>query len=176
MGCKMKLEKYFLIGLVMMLVITAFMPQHIVLGDGASDELQISFDPTGSVDGNVSPEVCNFSTVAMSSNEETAFDFTLYNNGSIPMLATGQQNQSTDEGDMDCDGDGDPGEDFYSLRITDTALSGNNNYINDVAAETLELSLAGESSDTFKLTIYLGTCSADHDWQTTQVNWTFTAA
>jgi len=100
------------------------MPQQIVLGDGASDTLSVTFDPTGSVDGNVTPEVCNFSTVAMESSEETTFDFTLYNNGSIPMLAVGQQNQSTDEGDMTCAGGGGPGNDEYSLRITDTTASG----------------------------------------------------
>ncbi len=153
------------------------MPQHIVLGDGAGDTLSITFDPSGSVDGNVSPEAYDFGAVTLSGSEETLIDFTLYNNGTIAMDSTGQQNQSTDEGDMDCAGGGGPGEDEYSIRITDAAgIDGDTNYINDVGTTVLDNSLASLGSETFKLTIYLGSASSDHPQQTTQVNWTFAAA
>jgi len=177
MGCNMKLEKYFLIGLVIMLVITAFMPQHIVLGDGASDTLQITFDPSGAVNGNVSPESYDFGGITFETNETSTAQFTLYNNGTIPMSAVARQNQTTDTGDMTCNGAGGAlAQNEYSINITDGTVSNDGDYINDVGDSTIESSLDGAgSTETFYLMLHLGDGSADHAAQTTQINWTFAA-
>lgn len=161
-----------------MLVITAITPPQIILADTGSDELRITFDPVGQVDGNVSPESFDYDAVLMNTSEESG-DFTLWNNGTIRMKCEAETNVTTEEGDMECDGNGGTlAEDFFSLNFTSTTLSGASNFISNSSGSKTELeaNLTGLSSGTFKITINLGTCSADHLQQNTTVNFTFSAA
>jgi hypothetical protein len=175
MGCKMKLEKYFLIGLVIMLVITAIMPPQLVLAD---ESVTITFDPTGSVIGDVSPNSFDFAGVTMGGNEDSG-DFTLWNNGTVQMDTDVETNATT--ADMECDGDGVGGslaENFFALQFTSTSFDGNNAYISNSSASRTSLEAAlpgGGTSGTFKLRIYIDSASADHAAQSTWVNFTFTA-
>jgi len=155
-------------------LLTFFMPQRIVMGDTTSDILAVRFEPYGNIDGNVSPEAVNFSSVVWGTNIETAFDFTLWNNGTVAMDSIGRQNTTTDEKDLTCAGAGAPTTDQYSIRITNApGVNGNTNYINDVGNTVLDDGLAGSDSENFFLTLYLGPGSSNPGWQTTQINWTF---
>jgi hypothetical protein len=175
MGCKMKIEKLFLIGFVIMLVTGAFMPQYIVMGDTLTDTMTVTFDPTGAVDGNVSPPSCAFGSVTFETESESSTQFTLYNNGTVSMKCVARQNQTTLN--MTCDGDGGVLlTNNYAINITSGTVSGNDLYVNDVADTTLETSLAGSDTETFKLTLHLGDGTTNHPQQTTRINFTFSAA
>ena len=53
-------------------------------------------------------------------------------------------------------------------------MDGNNAYIsnNSASPTTLDNSLTASGSDTFKITIHVGTISANHSSQTTTLNFT----
>ena len=88
------------------------------------------------------------------------------------MQTVAESNSSTDGGTLSLDEDGSPGLDSFSLRFTDTTMDGNNQYIPHASTVTLDASLNPGSSDTFKVSIYLGQISANHSWQKTQINLT----
>ena len=175
MGCNgNKIQRFFLIGLVLMLVITAFMPQQIVLAD---ESITVTFNPTGSVIGDVSPNIIDYGGVTMGGSEASS-SLTLWNNGTVQMDTDVETNKTT--ADMECDGDGVGGslaEDFFALQFTNTALDGNNLYISNTSASQTQLDtgLAGGNSDTFEVTIHIDSASAEHATQTTWINFTFSA-
>jgi hypothetical protein len=178
MGCNEdKIKKFLLITFVVMLIVTAITPPQITLAD-SYDVVKVSFNPAGVVDGNVTPLTYDYGAVTMSSSEESG-DFTLTNEGTIAMQCTVYTNVTTDETNMECDGNGGTlAEDFFSMNFTTTSLSGADSFISNSSGSqtTLETSLAGSTSDTFRITIHVGTCSADHGGQNTSVNFTFAAA
>ena len=174
MGCNRKKTKKFIVAFLVIITLIATITPPIIMA--ADDTIHVTFDPSGSVSLDVSPQNLNFSTVSADGNEESSTTFTLYNNGSIAMKTDCDTNATTDEGDLTLDDDGSPTEDYFSLQFTSAAaLDGNNNYIPS-AGTTLDNSLAASGSETFKITIYLGPISTDHGWQTTTVNFTGTAA
>ncbi len=173
MGCNKEKTKEIIIAF---LIVTIFLSTFMLpISIAADDTIHVTFDPTGSVSLDVSPQTLNFSTVTANGNEESGTTFTLYNNGTIAMQTDCDTNATTDEGDLTLDADGSPTEDTYSLRFTSTTMDGDDAYITD-AGVTLDNSLSASGSDTFKITIYLGPISTDHGWQTTTVNFTGTAA
>ena len=142
----------------------------------ADDTIHITFDPSGSVSLDVAPYYLNFSTVSASGSEESSTTFTLYNNGSIAMSTACDTNTTTDTGNLTLDSNGSPAEDNFSLQFTTAPnLDGNTAYISS-SGMTLDNSLAGSGSETFKITIHLGSISTDFSWQTTTINFTGTAA
>ena len=176
MGCSRdKIEKLLLAGIVVMLVLAVATPQITMAAD---DTILVTFDPSGSVSLDVAPEFLNFSTVTANSNEESGTTFTIWNNGTIAMKTDCETNYSTDEGDLDCYGDGTPGYNNFSLRFTSTTMDGNNAYISNTSASrtNLDLSLLATGSETFKISIYLGYLYDDYGWQTTLVNFTGSAS
>jgi hypothetical protein len=176
MGCIRDVKRdIFLIITVLMLIFAIITPSITMAAD---DTIHVTFDPSGSVTLDVSPQELNFSTVNANSNEESSTTFTIWNNGTISMKTECETNTTTDEGNLSCDGDGTPGYDNFSLRFTSTTMDGNNEYISNSSASktTLDNSLAAAGSDTFKITIYLGYLNDDFGWQTTTVNFTGSAA
>jgi len=183
MGCNInKIERFFLISLIVMLVITAITPPQIILAaPNTLEEIQITFNPSGSVDMNITPTVYDYSTVAMETSVASG-SFTIWNNGTIPMKLSAQTNVTTDELDMECDGDGNggspPGQDFFSLQFTGAATWASSNLAYIVNSSTIELdnTFPSKGQETFTVTIWVGNCSADHPSQTTQINFTAAAA
>lgn len=169
-----KIERFFLISLIVMLVITAIAPPAIVAD--TSDTIHVTFDPTGEVNISITPPTLNFSTVTANSNKESTASFTLWNNGTIYMNTTCNTNLSTDEGNLTLDPDGTPETDYYSLQFTNTAFEGNDEYIPSASTVILNQSLAPSGSGTFYVTIHLGYINDDYGWQTTTINFTASAA
>ena len=171
----MKIEKLFLIGFVVMLLLMAFMSPQVILAD---ESITVTFDPQGSVIGDVAPNSYDYAGVTMGGSEASG-DFTLWNNGTIQMDTDVETNVTT--ADMECDGDGVGGslaEDFFALQFTDTAFAGDDAYIsnNSGSPTLLSTGLSGDHTyGTFKITIHIDSASADHDAQSTWVNFTFTA-
>lgn len=140
------------------------------------DEITVTFDPDGQIDLDISPGILNFGSVQAENSEESIQTITLYNNGTLAMQTTCETNVTTEVGNMECDGDGTPGLDFFSFQLTSTSMDGNNAYIsnNTGSPTTLDNSMNPSGSDTFKITIYIGSLSANHTTQTTTVNFTGT--
>lgn len=176
MGCKKDIRKdLFLISTILMLVFAIITPS---MSMAADDTINVTFDPSGSVSLDVSPQELNFSTVNADSNEESGTTFTIWNNGTIAMKTECEANTTTDEENLSCDGDGTPGYDNFSLRFTSTTMDGDDAYISNSSSSrtTLDNSLGASASDTFKISIYLGYLNDDYGWQTTTVNFTGSAA
>ena len=176
MGCtKDKIKRLVLISLVVTMIVSAITPPIMA----ADDTIHVTFDPEGDVSLEVSPTNCNFSTVDANTSEEIGFDFTLYNNGTIPMQTDCETNVTTDEGDLECDGNGgNTADDFFCLQFTDTTMDGDDSFISNSsgAQTTLDNSLLAGGSDTFRITIHLSNLSANHSWQTTTINFTGSVA
>jgi len=176
MGCNEKVKKLIIVSFFVTLVVVAVGPQTIM---GATKEvINVSFDPTGTIDLDVSPGVVNYSTVENGTNEDSV-SLTLYNNGTIGMDTDINTSATTDPdgtGDLTLDPDGQPGEDLFSLKVVDTTFDGNDNWITAGGVE-LDNNLAGAGgSGTFEIQITMGPISVDHGWQTIDVKLTGTAS
>ena len=175
MGCNEKVKKLIIVSFFVTLVVIAVGPQT---GMGATKEvINVSFDPTGTIDLDVKPETINYSTVENGTTEDSP-SLTLYNNGTIGMDTDINTSATTDpdgSGDLTLDENGQPGEDYFSLKVVDTTFDGNDNWITAAGVE-LDNSLAGSTSGTFEVQITQGPISVDHGWQTIDVKLTGTAS
>ena len=171
MGCsREQIRSLLIINTILMLFLSAFTSPVVMAA--TTDYVVVTFDPDGTIDIDVHPATCAYGTTDANGNEESASTFTLYNNGTVDMTTTAHQNLTTDSSDLECDGDGTPGTDFYSIRFTSTTMDGNNAYISNSSGSptTLDNSLAPQDTDTFKLTIYVGYINDNYGAQTTRVN------
>ena len=119
MGKRMKIDKLYVYVVTTLMICIALSP---VIMAATEDQITVTFDPDGQIDIDVSPETLAFGSVQADNSEESTQTLTLYNNGTLSMQTTCETNVTTDEGNMECDGDGTPSQDFFSLQFTSSFL------------------------------------------------------
>ena len=147
-----------------LLVTTFLLPA--VMG-ATSDSISITFNPSGNIDLDISPQSADVGVVGAGSSAGTAANyFTLYNNGTVGMDTQIEANSTTDSGNLTLDGDGSPGLDYFSLYVTGNCP---NQYISSTPANWKQ-DLAPGGSETFGITVYLGQISMDYGQEKVTIN------
>lgn len=158
------------IGIVVAMLITSITP--IVFA--GPQEIAVSFDPSGTVDLDVSPLTANFSTATFESYTDTQEEgsgatdhYTCWNNGTIGADVYIFSNTTTDGGSMTLDAAGwPPALNEYVLNVTGSEAI----RIPNVNGTIWEDNLAADASITFGFNLALGPGSQDWGWQYTQIN------
>ena len=150
--------------LIAIMILAAFMP--ITFG-ATEDSVLITFDPDGNIDIDISHPTYDFgSFVAETWSNSTNSYFTLYNNGTVAMDTDVKSNDTTDEGDMKLNETSSaPGLNEYSIKIID--MDQPDQYVNNTYGHYgyYDTALAASGSETFGISLYLGTISANHTGQ-----------
>ena len=168
MGCKMKLKKIFVL-FVTSIILAGFTP--LVLA-ATEDSVEISFDPDGDIDIDISLASYNFSSIQANQWENTTGGvFTIYNNGTVSMNTQIKTNATTDppgSGDMSLNASGvAPGQDEYAIYIDGLDVG---NYLTTAYGLEFDTNLLPDDSKTFDICLLLGTnLSANFSWQTTTI-------
>ena len=182
MGCKKikrtifyrkagKIKKTLGIFIVTTMLIAAITPL-VYAANEHSDDITVTFDPSGNIELDISPETANFSAVTFETSVNwpteggTDTSYTLYNNGSVAADVFIKGNHSTDSGDMDLQGT--PGSittDEYCLNFTGS----NAQQITSTNTSWTE-SFDADTTITFGINLQLDDGSSDFGWQTTTIN------
>ena len=173
LGTKRQVNNKILILLIGAMLVTAITP--VVLAASQAN-IAVTFDPTGTIDLDVSPDDASFGSVVFESannwpTEGGAVDsYTLYNNGTVAADVYIFSNTTTDSGQMslDIDGAGIP-VDGYSLDVVGSEAK-QIAIVNDSWIDAL----AASATVTFGLNLDLGSGSQDWTSQTTRINITGT--
>ena len=175
LGKKRQVNNKILILLIGAMLVTAITP--VVLAASQAN-IAVTFDPTGTIDLDVSPDDASFGSVVFESannwpTEGGAVDsYTLYNNGTVAADVYIFSNTTTDSAQMTLDDDGASIPiDGYSLDVTGTSSQQithtNASWIDNLAADATGVV-------TFGLNLNLGSGSQDWTSQTTRINITGT--
>ena len=173
LGKKRQINNKMVILLIGAMLVTAITP--VVLAASQAN-IAVTFDPTGTIDLDVSPDDASFGSVVFESvnNWPTegglATSYTLYNNGTVAADVYIFSNTTTDSGQMTLDDDGASiPVDGYSLDVVGTEAKqishSNTSWINPLNAG---------ATVTFGLNLDLGSGSQDWTSQTTRINITGT--
>ncbi len=164
----MEIKKIYVL-ITVAILITAITP--VVLG-ASEDYITVTFNPSGDIDLDVTPDTANFSTVVFSSSTNwpteggTDTSYTLYNNGTVTADIFIFSNTTTDNGDLTLENTGSPGLDQFCLNVTGSnaqqITNTNTSWTNDL--------VGGGGTLTFGINLELGVGSSDFGWQTTRIN------
>lgn len=173
LGKGRQINNKIIILLIGVMLVTAITP--VVLAASQAN-IAVTFDPTGTIDLDVSPDDASFGSVVFESTNnyptEGGLDtsYTLYNNGTVAADVYIFSNTTTDSGQMTLDDDGAAiPVDGYSLDVTGSDAQyithSNTSWVN---------ALAASGTVTFGLNLDLGSGSQDWTSQTTRINITGT--
>lgn len=160
----MNMKKILLAGLISAMLVSALTS----IAMAATEEgITITFDPTGTIDIDVSPNSYAFGAATANTwTNSTGSEFTLYNNGSTSMDTQIKANATTNSGNMTLDPDGvSIAMDNYSLNTTglDTDAWITTSY------GAVDSALAALGSTSFDLCLKLADISQDWGLETTTV-------
>jgi len=175
LGKERRINNKIIILLVGTMLVTAITPIALAASQA---NITVTFDPTGTIDLDVSPDAASFGSVFFESADNwptgnvTNTSYTLYNNGTVAADVHIFSNTTTDSAQMTLDDDGASiAVDGYSLDVTGSEAqqitATNASWIDNLAADATGFV-------TFGLNLDLGSGSQDWDAQTTRINITGT--
>lgn len=169
LGKERRINNKIVILLVGTMLVTAITP--VVLA-ASQDHIVVTFNPTGAIDLDVTPNNASFGTVVFESTNNwpteggTDTSYTLYNNGTVAADVYIFSNTTTNSGSMSLDIDGASiPVDGYSLDVTGSDAQ----YITATNASWAD-ALAASGTITFGINLDLGSGSEDWASQTTRIN------
>ena len=159
-------KKILLVGLISAMLVSALTP---IVMAATEEGITITFDPSGNIDIDVSPNSYDFGAASANSwTNSSGSTFTLYNNGSTSMDTQIKTNASTNSGNMTLDPDGTAiSADNYSLYAK--ANLGSPGYITTSYSADFDTNLAKDGSKGFDLGLELADISQDWGQETTTV-------
>jgi len=158
-------KKILLVGLISAMLVSALTP---IVMAATEEGITITFDPSGNIDIDVSPNSYDFGAAGANSwTNSTGSTFTLYNNGSTAMDTQIKTNATTNSGNMTLDPDGvSIPMDNYSLNTTGLDTDA---WITASYGADVDSSLAALGSKGFDLNLRLADISEDWGEDTTTV-------
>ena len=158
-------KKILLVGLISAMLVSALTP---IVMAATEEGITITFDPSGNIDIDVSPNSYDFGAASANSwTNSTGSTFTLYNNGSTAMDTQIKTNATTNSGNMTLDPDGlSISADNYSLNTTGLDA---NAWITDSYGADVDSALGALGSTGFDLNLRLADISQDWGQETTTV-------
>jgi len=158
-------KKIILVGLISAMLVSALTPIVMAVTE---EGITITFDPSGNIDIDVSPNSYDFGTAGANDwTNSTGSAFTLYNNGSTSMDTQIKTNATTDSGEMTLDPDGTAiPADNYSLNTSGLDA---NAWITTAYGADVDSALEALGSKGFDLCLLLADISQDWTQQTTTV-------
>ena len=158
-------KKILLVGLISAMLISALTP---IVMAATEEGITITFDPSGNIDIDVSPNASDLGTAGANDwTNTTGGTFTLFNNGSTSMDTEIKTNATTDSSDMELDDDGIaiPADNYSLYAEADLETPG---YIT-ISYSFFDTGLAKDGTKNFDLCLKLADISQDWDQQQTTV-------
>ena len=161
-----EIKKSILVSMVIgIMLLATFGPMPMKVAQAAlTDTIRITFDPSGNVSIDISPDDYNFSSFWSFSNDSTPTDhFTMWNNGTVDHMQT--TIQVTDSPESLTIVEKQPtADDNYGLYLTG-AVSNNGNWLKESSTIVLDSDLDRAGTETFGFILYMSNITTNHYWQ-----------
>ena len=134
---------------------------------GSTDQVTITFDPSGSINIDVSPNALSFGAIIIGGSETHASSLTVYNNGTSDMDTYVTAGNSTN---MVCDNDGSPIANRFSIQAVNGTCDLCDGYMTYGGVQ-LDSAIANSGgNEDLDVEIEIGAGTTDHGAQTTYLN------